>query len=92
MKFSKAKCKVLLLGHCNCRHTNRLGREMIESSPAKKDLRVTGDEKLHEPAVCAHSSETQSSPGLHHKERGQQVKGFRLSAHMRSHLEYCAQL
>ncbi|RMC05495.1 hypothetical protein DUI87_18688 [Hirundo rustica rustica] len=95
MKFNKAKHKVLHLCHCNPRHTNGLGREVIESSPAKKDLGTTGDEKLHKPAVCAHNPESQLNPGLHHKEYGQQVKGgdstLLLCSHVRSQTECCIQ-
>lgn len=32
MKFKKAMCKVLLLAHVNPRHTDRLSREVLESS------------------------------------------------------------
>ncbi|PKU33724.1 rna-directed dna polymerase from mobile element jockey- hypothetical protein [Limosa lapponica baueri] len=38
MKFSRAKCKVLLPGHGNPKHKYRLGREWIENSPEEKDL------------------------------------------------------
>lgn len=40
IKFSKAKCKTLHPDRGNLRHTHRMGREVIESSPTEKDLRV----------------------------------------------------
>lgn len=43
LKFSKVKCKVLHLDQSNSKHTYRLGRELIESSPVEKGLRVVVD-------------------------------------------------
>ena len=47
MRFNKAKCQVLRLGHHNPMKHYRLGEEWLECCLAEKDLRVLVDSQLN---------------------------------------------
>uniref|UniRef100_A0A493T9W9 Reverse transcriptase domain-containing protein n=1 Tax=Anas platyrhynchos platyrhynchos TaxID=8840 RepID=A0A493T9W9_ANAPP len=47
MKFNKAKCRVLQLGHNNPKLSHRLGDEWLESCLAEKDLKVLVGSQLN---------------------------------------------
>jgi len=53
MRFNKAKCRALPLGHTNPTQCSRPGEEWLQSCPAEKALGVLGDSRLNRSQQCA---------------------------------------
>jgi len=95
IKFDKLKCQILHVGQSNTGHKYELGEDLLEGSPAERDLGVLVDSWLNMSQRCAlEAKRTSHTLGcIKHSitRRSKEVIISLYSALVRPYLEYCVQ-